>query len=113
MVIADNPLHTLQSLLNEVREGFHRKPLFSVTTLSRALEGKLISLKLAHDIPAERNSYRIKAARKTDAEWLVDQGIQNHLVYIDETGFNFWTKRTFGRRLVAGRSRNSKPSGLH
>ena len=48
-------------------------PVFSVTTLSRALKGELISFKLAHDIPAERNSDRIKAARKTYAEWMVDQ----------------------------------------
>ena len=54
-----------------------------MTTLSCALEGELISLKLAHDIPAERNSDRIKAAGKTYAERMADQGIKNHLVYID------------------------------
>ena len=28
------------------------------------------------------------------------RGIQNHLVYIDETGFSLWTKRAFGRGRV-------------
>ena len=103
MLIEDNPLYTLRSLVSEVREVFPTKPFFSVTTLSRALEVELISLKLVHDIPAERNSDRIKAARKTYAQWMVEQGIQKHLVYIDETGFNLWTKRTFGRGRVGDR----------
>ena len=34
---------------------------------------------------------------------MVDQGIQNHLAYIDETGFNLRTKKKLSRRRVGDR----------
>ncbi|KAG7163762.1 putative DDE superfamily endonuclease domain-containing protein 9 [Homarus americanus] len=76
---------------------FPTKPHFSEVTLSRYLEGELISLKMSRDSPTERNSPAVKEARHAYATWMLATGLQQQLVYIDETGFNLWTKRTYGR----------------
>lgn len=65
MLLFDNLFLTLRALKNDVRQIFPRKPAFSEASLSRALEGELVSLKLPRDLLAERNSERIKAVRKT------------------------------------------------
>jgi hypothetical protein len=57
----------------------------------------------------------VKAERRDFFEWLMNDGLQRNLVYMDETGFNVWTARTRGRarrgeaavRIVEGqRGRN-------
>lgn len=103
MLIEADPLLTLGQIRDTVGQIWPTKPGFSVSTLSRYLDGELISLKTAHDIPAQRNSDAVKDARHAHAEWLLDEGMQSHRVYIDETGFNLWTKRAFGRGRVGER----------
>ena len=36
--------------------------------------------------------------------WLYNEGIDNHIIYIDECGFNLYTKRTYGRAPVGQRA---------
>ena len=103
MLIEASPLHSLRSLANEVLPVFPWNLAFTISTLPRALKGELVLFKLSRDIPAEQNSQRFIADRKTCAEWMVGHGMQRHSVYIDETGFNFWTKRSFGRGRVGDR----------
>ena len=86
MLIEGNPLMTLKEIKEEVMEIFPRKPVFSVATLSRYLEGELISLKISRDAPAERNSPAVKDSRHVYATWMLHTGLQQQLVYIDETG---------------------------
>ena len=103
MLIEADPLLTLIQVKILVRQIWPAKPEFSVSTLSRYLDGELISLKNVHDVPTQRNSDAVKEARHVHADWLLAEGIQSHRVYIDETGFNLWTKRAFGRGGVGER----------
>ncbi|KAG7168081.1 putative DDE superfamily endonuclease domain-containing protein 34 [Homarus americanus] len=97
MLLEASPMMTLREIKEEVMDIFPTKPHFSEVTLSRYLEGELISLKMSRDSPAERNSPAVKEARHAYATWMLATGLQQQLVYIDETGFNLWTKRTYGR----------------
>ncbi|KAG7170127.1 putative DDE superfamily endonuclease domain-containing protein 48 [Homarus americanus] len=97
MLLEVNPMMTLREIKEEVMDIFPTKPHFSEVTLSRYLEGELISLKMSRDSPAERNSPAVKEARHAYATWMLATGLQQQLVYIDETGFNLWNKRTYGR----------------
>lgn len=97
MLIEANPLISLKEMKEEVRQVWPAKPYFSEVTLSRALQGELITLKMVRDAPDARNSFAVKEARHSYAEWMLATGLQQHRVYIDETGFNLWTRRTYGR----------------
>ena len=57
----------------------------------------LYTRKLVEDVPVERNSARVLDMRAVYAHWFMEQGVVAHLVFIDETGFNIWTRRSFGR----------------
>ena len=57
----------------------------------------LITTKLAEDVPDARNSPRILDMRVEYAQWFMAEGVIAHCVYIDETGYNIWTRRSFGR----------------
>ena len=49
MLIENNPCITLREMNNTLREIFPQKPNVSPSTVSRALEGELITLKQAHN----------------------------------------------------------------
>ena len=72
-------------------------------TVSRALEGELITLKQARNIVGNRNSPEVKAERLAYAHWMYEIGLQKHRVYVDETGFNLYTKRAYGRAILGQR----------
>lgn len=72
----------------------------SVTSISRALDGQLISLKKLEDCPTRRNASDVKDARSRYAEWYLDEGVGRTLIYVDETCFNVFTKRTRGRSRI-------------
>ena len=86
----------------EVQRIWPRKAHFSEVTLSRALEGELITLKMSRDAPAQRSSPDVKEKRWTYSAWMSETGLQRHRVYIDETSFNLWIKRTYGRGIDVG-----------
>ena len=71
---------------------------------------------MSRDCPAERNSEAVLDSRREYAQWMMQDGINRHRIYVDETGYNLWTKRTYGRarlgervnRIVGGqRGRNT------
>ena len=62
------------------------------------------SLKANVDAPLQRNSIVVKNARSNFAQWLMQQGIQHELIFIDEAGIHVWTKRTRGRARVGERA---------
>ena len=47
---------------------------------------------------------RVKGRREAYAQWLLMNGVNNELVYLDECGINSWTKRTRGRALRGSRA---------
>lgn len=86
-----HPDYTLRQIQEELDE-----PL-SITSISRALDGRFMSMKKLEDCPAQRNSARVKEARSSYAQWYLEAGINQTLIYVDETSFNVYTKRTRGR----------------
>ena len=116
LLLEATPQQPLRQIKQTIREIWPTKPHFNEATLSRALEGELITLKMCRDSPAERNSESVLNSRREYAQWMMAEGINRHRIYVDETGFNLWTKRTYGRsrlgervnRLVGGqRGRNA------
>ena len=63
------------------------KPAVSISTISRALDGMFITLKLAEDVPEGRNSEATLDRRVEYAQWFLAEGVVAHTVFIDETGY--------------------------
>ena len=70
------------------------KPRVSTTTIARALDGMMMTLKLVEDVPDARNSPAVLDQRVQYAEWFLEHGVLAHLIFIDETGYNIWTRRS-------------------
>lgn len=115
MLIEATPTITIKELNDTLRQTFPDKPRVCNMTVSRALDGELFTLKQVHNVPVNRNSESVKLARVAFANYMYDQGIHQHRVYIDETGYNLYTARTYGRaprgervnRIVAGQRGNN------
>ena len=60
LLIEANPLIKLREIKLIVRDLWPEKPHFNENTLSRALDGELYTLKMARDVPLERNTPRVK-----------------------------------------------------
>ncbi|KAG7159328.1 putative DDE superfamily endonuclease domain-containing protein 7 [Homarus americanus] len=110
MLVEATPTITIRELNHTLWQTFPGKPHVCNMTVSRALDGELITLKQAHNVSANRNSEDVKAARVAFAQYMYEGGIHQHRVYVDETGYNPYTCRTYGRaprgqhvnRIVAG-----------
>ena len=61
-------------------------------------------MKKVHDVHRERNSPRIKEIGMNYSNWMYNEGTGQHLIYIDECGFNLYTKHTYGRSPVGKRA---------
>lgn len=96
-ILDDNPLMTLDQINTELRRRLPNKPNISRTTLARALDGMLITIKLAEDVPQARNADRVLQERVNYAQWFLREGVVGHCIYIDECGYNIWTRRSYGR----------------
>ena len=103
-IVRDYPAFTLTQINAELRARLPAKPHVSVSSVVRALDGQLISSKKLEDVPAERNSVATKVARRAYAEWFLAEGVNSILVYVDEAGFNLFTRRTRGRAHVGERA---------
>ena len=69
----------------------------STSTIARALDGLLITLKLVEDVPVVRNAPRVLDERAEYANWFLQTGVLAHCVFVDECGYNIWTRRSQGR----------------
>jgi transposase len=96
-IVDENPLLTLEAINAELRRGLPEKPAISRSTLARALDGMLLTIKLAEDVPEGRNAERVLQERVDYAQWFLREGVLGHLIYIDECGYNLWTRRSYGR----------------
>ena len=96
-LIEDNPLLTLLQMKNDLAASLPNKPPISTSTIARALDGMLITIKLAEDVPDQRNAQRVIDARHEYATWFLRDAVLGHCVFIDECGYNIWTRRSFGR----------------
>ena len=73
------------------------KPGVFTATIARALNRMIITLKLVEDVPNAKNSPEVLHQRVQYAEWFLQHGVLAHLVFIDKTGYNVWTRRSQGR----------------
>lgn len=96
-MLDNNPLMTLSQMNDELRANLPNKPFVSVSTIARVLDGMLMTLKLAEDVPEQRNAPRVLDERVDYSNWFLRDAIMAHTVYIDECGYNIWTRRSHGR----------------
>lgn len=95
--VGNIPTATLQQMKDHLVHVFPDVQNVSLSTISRALDGRLITTKLLRQVPQNWNEEVTKQARRMHVEWLLDEGSQKHLLYMDEFGVNLWTARTIGR----------------
>ena len=82
---------------NDLQYALPYKPTVSPSTIARTLDGMLMTIKLAEDVPDARNSSGVLDMRIKSAQWFLEHGLVAHCVHIDETGHNIWTRHSFGR----------------
>jgi transposase len=102
------PFATLTAINEAVRERLPQKPRVSTATVAKHLENQLISVKIAGkdaDVPLERNRPENINRRQDYANWLTNLGVTDRIVYIDESGYNIFTRRTQGRAPIGDRVR--------
>ena len=96
-IIDGNPLLTLRQMKESLQHNLPDKPVVSISSVARAVDGMLLTLKMAEDVPDARNAPRVLDQRVEYAEWFLERGVVGNCVFIDETGYNVWTRRTRGR----------------
>ena len=102
--VEGKPTATLKEMKSHVTHMLPEKPIVSEKTISRHLDGQMISLKLVRTAPMQWNEPRIKLERMRFMEWFMADGVNQNLVYCDEFGANIWTARTKGRGPVGQRA---------
>ena len=56
------------------------------------------------NIPTQWNEAQIKRERHLHFEWLMNEGMNNNLIYLDEFGINCWTAQTKGSAAIGKRA---------
>ena len=79
---------TLQQMKREMEGSVPQKPAVSVSSISRALDSMLISLKLAEDVPDGKNAQQTLELQVQYAQWFMEEGVVGHCVVTDKCGFN-------------------------
>lgn len=91
-----HPAITLKEMKDKLSVDHPAMPGVCVQTISKSLDGQLITLKKLQSNPIDWNTDEVKEARRDYMQWLVNEGMQENFVFQDETGFNLWTARTRG-----------------
>jgi transposase len=100
-----NPLLTLKEMANMLAERYPEKQRVSYKCVDRMLQGMLYTVKLAvkgADVRLKTNSEENVQQRFEYANFMLQLGPRVRTVFLDETGFNLWTRRSQGR-AVRGR----------
>ena len=96
-IVEQHPDYTLQQINRELRLALPHHAHIGRSTLSNMLHGQLIVMKKLEDAPLRRNAMDVKNARLNFAQWIMQDGVQMKMIFIDEAGINLWCKRTCGR----------------
>lgn len=108
LIEADNQL-TLQQISDKFYEEFNLR--MSLSTLHNYLKGQLISLKKYHVEPTTMNNDENKNKRKAYAEKITAAMRQNkQIIWMDETNFNLFCRRSQARSKVGQRAVITRPS---
>ena len=107
--IETDPLITLKQLSELVRLEF--QITISQPTISKILQGALITLKTIRFVPNTANNDSNKARRKLYVETLLNYRSQEFpVVYVDETNFNLFISRSQGRSMAGSRVNVIRPA---
>ena len=101
------PFTTLTSMKQQLLQRFSGIPI-SLSTVTRHLDDHDISTKIAGkdvDIPFESNHPAIVERRRQCGQWLASLNINHRLIYVDESGYNVFTRHMIGRAPVGERVR--------
>lgn len=114
MLVEAIPTITISELNRTLRQTFPGKPHVRNLTVSRALDGELLTLKQVRNAQVNNAQVNCKSEAVKDAcvafvHYMYDEGIHNR-VYVDEIGYNLYTSRAYVRaprgrrinRMVAG-----------
>lgn len=94
--VDDNPTCFLREIRSFLVQS--ENVTISRSTISRYLEGQLLTFKKAKTCVENRNSDRVKQSRYEYALRFIEEGWRTHeCVFIDEVGFNLWTQRLNAR----------------
>lgn len=102
-IARQQPFTTLMQIKETLQQRLPDKPQVHVSTISRHLEGNLISVKIAGkdaDVPRLRNIPETKQKRYEYFTWLTSLNLNDNIINIDECGFNLFTRRTQGRAPI-------------
>ena len=103
-ILEGNPLMTLQQVNFALGAVLPKKNLFTQHALSKALEGRMITFKIARDCPAERNSEENIEDQYTYTLWIKRPDvISSRNNFVDEIGVNIHMRRTQGRSAKGDR----------
>ena len=108
-LVDDNPGLSLRQLKAYMENAFPGNTI-SKSSIDRLLDGHHYTLKKMTIQPMERNTLSTKAKRADYATWLQQTGCSMLRLYIDETNYNIWCCRSFGRSKVATPCVNRLPS---
>lgn len=109
-IVQQQPFTTLENINEELRRRRPEKPQVCAKTIARHLDNQLVTLKIAGkdaDVPFRRNTTETKLRRQQYAQWLTGLNVNHKLIYIDETGFNVYQRRSQGRAPVGERVRRN------
>ena len=97
-ILEGNPLMTLQQVNFAVRARLPQKPHFTQKALSKALEGRMTTFKIARDCPAKRSSEENIEDHYNYALWIMRPNVVNSLKnFVDEFGVNIHMRRFQGQ----------------
>lgn len=98
-LIQENPFITIEDMNNRMRQSLPQKPRISSSSISNCIDGMLYTIKKAVDVPEARNNERTKELRHSFSTWITVDAYNEHIVYLDEAGYNLWTRRSRGRAI--------------
>jgi len=83
----------------------------STSTIARFLDGRFYTVKKVRNIVEQRNSDRVKEIRSQYVHQFLKKAISSkECIYVDEMGFNLWTRKTTGRSRKGTRIYATVPS---
>lgn len=101
--LEESPTITLKSLKAKVFTNFRKH--VSVTTVGNYLNGKLFTFKSLHYQPCAMNNIINKTKRAEYVHKLNEFiRMEKHVVWVDETNFNLFCRRTRGRAVSGSRA---------
>ena len=108
-LVDNNPALTLRQLKEQIEKDFSEITI-STSSIDRLLDGHHYTVKKMVIQPVERNTDSTKEKRVVYANWLKQSGSSVLRIYIDETNYNIWCSRNYGRSKAAQSCVRTLPS---